>query len=281
VTGGPGPGRVDLHVHTTFSDGLFTPEQMVAEAKRLGLTAVAVTDHDAMAGVERAVAAGRDVGLEVVPGVEMSCMVGSIDVHVLGYYVEYGAEAVREFLGLVCEKRRERALKMVARVNELGVAASMARVEELAAGAAIGRPHVAQAIAETGAVANSDEAFARYIGYERPAYFPKMELSPEQAVGFIHGHGGVAVVAHPGTYHNDAALEATLAAGADGIEVWHPDHSAEESQRYREKAEELGLLTTGGSDCHGGRKHGKVYLGQVTVPESILRQLKDRRPAGR
>lgn len=270
-------GLVDLHAHTVFSDGLFTPEELVAEAKRLNLTAVAITDHDAMGGVERAVAAGRKLGVEVVPGVEMSSTISGIDVHILGYYVDYGAEAAREFLELIREKRRERAEKMVAKLNELGVPVKMARVEELAAGAAIGRPHVAQAVAETGKVANADEAFCRYIGFDLPAYFPKMQLSPKQVMDFIHAHGGIAVVAHPGTYRNDAVLYAAISAGADGVEVWHPDHSEHDSDRYREIAQKNGLITTGGSDCHGGRKQGKIYLGQVAVPYSHLRAMKNLR----
>jgi predicted metal-dependent phosphoesterase TrpH len=269
-------GLVDLHAHTIFSDGLFTPEQLVEEAKAVNLTAVGVTDHDAMGGIERALSAGRRLGVEVVPGVELSCTVGGIDVHVLGYYIDHGTGAVREFLDLVRQKRRERAERMVAKLAELGVPVTMARVEELAGGAAIGRPHVAQAAAETGKVGSSDEAFIRYIGHDGPAYFPKMHLSPQQAVGFVHEHGGLAVVAHPGTYGNDDALYSVIAAGADGVEVWHSDHSEKDADHYREIAQKNGLLTTGGSDCHGGRKHGRVYLGQVAIPYRHLQAMKNR-----
>jgi 3',5'-nucleoside bisphosphate phosphatase len=270
-------GRCDLHAHTVFSDGLFTPEELVAEAKKLNLAAVGITDHDAMGGVERAVAAGRKLGIEVVPGVEMSCNTNGVDVHILGYYVDYGAGAVQEFLGLVREKRRERAEKMVLKLNELGINIRMARVEELAAGAAIGRPHVASALVETGAVVSTDEAFSRYIGYDGPAYYPKMQLSPAEAVEFIHKHGGVAVVAHPATYDSDAALYAMIEAGTDGIEVWHPDHSAKDSDYLLEVSQKNGMVQTGGSDCHGGRKHGKIYLGQVSIPYRYLRALRQRR----
>lgn len=270
-------GRCDLHAHTTFSDGLFSPEELVAEAKRLNLAAVGITDHDAMDGVERAVAAGRRLGVEVVPGVELSCTTNGTDVHVLGYYIDYGASAVQEFLGLVRDHRRERAEKMVAKLNELGIAIRMARVEQLAGNAAIGRPHVASALVEIGAVSSTDEAFSRFIGYDGPAYFPKMQLTPSAAVDFIHRHSGVAVVAHPATYENEASLYSVIAAGADGIEVWHPDHTDKESDHLREIAQKNGLVMTGGSDCHGGRKQGRIYLGQVTVPYSYLRVLRQRR----
>lgn len=269
-------GLVDLHAHTVFSDGLFTPEQLVEEAKRVNLTAVGVTDHDAMGGIERAVAAGRMLGVEVVPGVEMSCTVSGIDVHILGYYLDYGAGALQEFLNMVRQKRRERAERMVEMLVTLGVPVTMARVDALAGGAAIGRPHVAQAVAETGKVSSPDEAFSRYIGFSGPAYFPKLQLSPQQAVDFIHAHGGLAVVAHPGTYNDDNALYSVIAAGADGIEVWHSDHSEKDADHYREIAQKNGLLSTGGSDCHGGRKHGRVYLGQTAIPYSYLRAMKNR-----
>jgi predicted metal-dependent phosphoesterase TrpH len=270
-------GLVDLHTHTVFSDGLFTPEDLVAQAKRLNLAAVAITDHDAVGGIDRAFGTARELQVEVVPGVEMSCNTSGVDVHVLAYYIEYQDQAVQSFLELVRQKRAERAEKMVRKLIELGVRVTIERVRELAKGAAIGRPHVAQALVEARAVRNIDEAFNRYIGYEGPAYFPKMHLSPKEAIDFIHRHKGIAVVAHPGTYHKDAALYAAIEAGVDGIEVWHPDHSDRNVDHYAEVAVKNGLIMTGGSDCHGGRKQGKVFLGSITIPYSYLQAVKDLR----
>jgi len=270
-------GLVDLHAHTVFSDGLFTPEELVTEAARLKLTAVAITDHDAVGGIDRALAAGRQQQIEVVPGAELSCNTSGVDVHVLAYYIDYTQPAALEFFEMVRQKRAERAEKMVRKLNELGVDLAFERVRALAQGAATGRPHVAQALVEAGAVRTVEEAFQRYIGYDGPAYFPKMQLSPKAAMDFIHQHGGVAVVAHPGTYHNDGAVYSAIAAGADGIEVWHPDHAPRSVDRYREMATKNGLIMTGGSDCHGGRKQGKIFLGSVTVPYSCLQDIKNAR----
>ena len=273
----PVPGLVDLHTHTTFSDGLSTPEQLVADAAELGLTAVAVTDHDAVGGIDRATDAGRKAGIEVVPGVEMSCTTNGVDVHMLGYFVDHHNAGLLEFLDLVQARRTERAEKMVAKLNELDVPVKMARVRELARGAAIGRPHVAQALVDTGKVANIQEAFDRYIGYDGPAYFPKMQLTPREGIDFIHQHGGLAVIAHPANYHNDGAVYSCIEAGADGIEVWHPDHGPRHVDHYTEVATKNGLLLTGGSDCHGGRKQGRITLGQVAIPYKHLQAMKNKR----
>jgi predicted metal-dependent phosphoesterase TrpH len=223
------------------------------------------------------VAAGERLGVEVVPGVEMSATTNRSDVHVLAYYLNWQGRAVLDFFEMVRQKRAERAEKMVKKLNELGVPVTMQRVRELAQGAATGRPHVAQAISETGAVPNADAAFDKYIGYDGPAYFPKLQLTPREAIDFIHQNGGVAVVAHPGTCHNDAAVYSLIEAGVDGLEVWHPDHTARNLDHYSEVATKNGLLATGGSDCHGGRKQGKVYIGQVAVPYACLQAVKDRR----
>lgn len=267
---------VDLHIHTVFSDGLFTPEEVVTTASRLGFTAVAITDHDSVDGIDRGKVLGKRLGLEVVPGVEMSCNVNGTDVHILGLFIDYHAAAVTEFFARVRQSRLERAERMVNKLSELGVRVSFARVRELAGSGAVGRPHLAQAMVEAGAVASISEAFERYIGYDAPAYCPKMRLEPGQAIEFIHANKGVAVIAHPGTYGRDDVIYTVIAAGIDGIEVWHPEHNNRTTEHYLEMAEKNRLLVTGGSDCHGGRKFGKVYIGDVRVPYRYLAALKRR-----
>ncbi len=270
---------VDLHLHTIFSDGLLTPEQLVIKAQRLGFNAIAITDHDSLDGIERAKVQGKRSGVEIVPGVEMSCNVNGTDVHILGYYIDYQSQAVKEFFARVRECRLKRAEKMVAKLNDLSAGrwqVSLERVEEIAGEGAIGRPHIAQALVEEGAVNNLSEAFEKYIGYDGPAYFPKMRLTPAQAIGFIHQVGGLAVVAHPATYGNDGLVYNVISAGVDGIEVWHPEHNQRATDLYQEMAEKNGLLLTGGSDCHGGRKWNRIYLGDIKVPYKYLMALKRR-----
>lgn len=270
------PEFVDLHIHTIFSDGLFTPEEVVARATQLGFSAVAITDHDSVDGIDRAIRAVRGKGIEIVPGAELSCDVNGNDVHILGYYFNHHRPALQDFFVRVRQSRLERAEKMVQKLAEMGVKVSFARVRELAGVGAVGRPHLAQAMVEAGVVANLSEAFERYIGYHAPAYIPKMRLTPAQAVGFIHENGGLAVVAHPATYGNDDLLYQVIAAGVDGIEVWHPEHNERMVAHYLEVATKNRLLVTGGSDCHGGRKFGRIYLGEVRLPYKYLVALKSR-----
>jgi predicted metal-dependent phosphoesterase TrpH len=268
------PGRVDLHSHTCFSDGLFTPEELVARAARLGLAAVGVTDHDSVGAIDRARAAGKRHGVEIAPGAELSCTVDGIDVHILGYYIDHRDPEVVGFFEGFRQARHDRAVRMVELLDGLGIRVTLEMVEARATGVAVGRPHVAQAMVDAGAVGSLEEAFQRYLGYDGPAYVPKKRLTPEEAVGFIHRHRGVAVLAHPGIYRRDTALYAAIGAGVDGIEVWHPDHDAAEATRLLEVAEKNGLLVTGGSDCHGGRKKGHVYLGEVAVEYKYLAAVK-------
>ena len=268
------PGLVDLHTHTIYSDGLLGPEDLVAEAARRGLTAVGVTDHDTLGGIERALDAGRQHGVEVVPGAELSCTVNGLDVHILGYYLDHRAQAVVDFFVMMRRHRALRAKGMVALMSEMGHRVSFERVRLIAGDGAIGRPHVAQAMVEEGVVPSVDQAFRRFIGYDGPAYVPKTKVTPEEGIEFIKRYNGVAVVAHPGTYHDDNAVYAAILAGADGLEVWHTDHDKRAVAHYDELAQKNGLLMTGGSDCHGGRKGGRVFLGEVAIPYKYLAAVK-------
>jgi hypothetical protein len=266
-------GRCDLHLHTTFSDGILSPETMVLKAKEVRLAAVAIADHDAVGGIDPAMRIGKQVGIEVVPAVEMSCLHEGFDVHILGFYMDYHDPELLDYLKIVQQKRLERAEKIVANLNRQGLELDVKRVLEIADRGALGRPHIAQALMERGYVKTMDEAFNRYIGYNSPAYAPKMEISPLEAINVIRKYGGIPVAAHPGSYRNDKFLNVLIEAGLMGIEVYHPDHDAALSEHYLEIAQQRNLLITGGSDCHGGRK-GRLYIGETNVPYRYLEQMK-------
>jgi hypothetical protein len=268
VTGGR---RVDLHAHTSFSDGVLTPEALVARAIEKRLAALAVTDHDTVEAIPRArVAAGAT--LELVPGIEMSTSFEGAEFHILGYYVNPEHGALRERLQRFQQERRDRALSIVERLRELGAPVDLEAVLELAGPGVVGRPHVAEAMVRAGLVADFDDAFDRYLGSQAPAYVPRPAFSPGEAIALIHAADGVSVLAHPGSQMPDSVIERLRASGLRGIEVWHPQHGNATVRRYHVLAERLGLLETGGSDFHG--EHRSVDLGELPVPVTVLDPLK-------
>jgi predicted metal-dependent phosphoesterase TrpH len=264
--------RLDLHIHTTFSDGDMTPEEMVAEAKSLGLAGVAITDHDEVAGVEVAAeAAGGD--LEVIPGVELSTSDGKNDIHILGYLIDTRSEELLRYLEIFRDARLNRGIKMVERLREMGVDIEVGEVLSIADGGAVGRPHIAAALVENGAVDTVETAFRKYIGFKSPAYVPKYQLKPSDAFRLIRDAGGVAAMSHPGTTRRDDLITGFIAEGMRAIEVYHPKHSEADIARYNRLAEKLGLVVTGGSDSHG-RRNAKLHVGAYTVSRSVVEDLK-------
>jgi 3',5'-nucleoside bisphosphate phosphatase len=264
---------IDLHMHTNASDGLFSPAEVLDNAMRLGLSAIAITDHDTVDGytVAETLAAGSDI--EVYPGVELSCYYKGSDVHVLGYLFDYkNPQFVKKIEGFRKE-RYERGEAMVAKLNELGINLSMETVKSIAGNSAVGRPHLADALLREEFVQTYDEAFARYLGYHAPAYVPKPVLTPEQGIEIIHLVRGVAVLAHPGTLKHDEYIPDLVDMGLDGVEAYHSLHDKGTVQRYKNYAKKYGIIYTGGSDCHGPRK-GKVLMGTQKVPYSCLIELK-------
>ena len=274
------PG-IDLHVHTLYSDGTFAPSETVMLAKERGLTTIAITDHDTVAGLGGALDAGAGQGVEIVPGVEFSTVYGGEGVHILCYFMDV------EDPGLVAELRRLqddrfiRGERMVERLQELGYPVTFERVKEIAEGGNIIRPHVAQALVEAGVVPTVKDAFSdELIGSRGRAYVEKHALHPLEALRLIHGAGGVCVLAHPGTWRETSPVPPRLVdelaeAGLDGIEASHPEHTPEVEARYIAQAEELGLIWTGSSDCHGTR-YDPVRLGMRTTPPDQFERLRAR-----
>ena len=273
---------VDLHTHTTASDGLHRPADNVRMAREAGLHAVGITDHDTVAGIDEAEIAGEELGVEVVPGVEISTAEDGKDIHILGYYIDRRNPALLERLASQRQVRNVRNEGIIANLNRLGIPITMAEVERVAGRSGdgdetVGRPHIAEALVRRGAVSSVQEAFDKYLAKGKPAYFNPPRISPFEAIQWIHEAGGKAVVAHPGLYGRDELVERLLDAGADGVEAYHSDHSPEQAEHYRRMAEARGKLVTAGSDFHGERKGGGVYHGPIgnrTVDAGILEQLR-------
>jgi predicted metal-dependent phosphoesterase TrpH len=263
---------IDLHTHTSRSDGTFTPSEVVRLAAERGLDVVAVTDHDTIDGLAEAAAAGAEHGVEVVPGVEFSAEHQGTSVHVLCYWMDPSNEEFRAELGRLLDSRFRRGELMVEKLQALGHPITFERVREIAGGGNIVRPHVAQAMVEAGVVSTEQEAFERYIGDGGLANVPKHALDPIDAVGLIRRAGGVCVLAHPGMWGDQTSvpeelIEAMAQAGMGGLEVAHPDHTPGQREHYGHLAERLGLVRTGGSDCHGTR-YDPIRLGSaLTEPE--------------
>jgi 3',5'-nucleoside bisphosphate phosphatase len=267
-TGGP---RIDLHAHTTFSDGDLTPEALVRRAVARRIDTLSITDHDSIEALPLAREAAGSA-LELIPGIEISTSEDSLDLHILGYAVDSGSRAMAERLARFRVERSERMKRMVERLGQLGIPVELDEVFEIAGHGVVGRPHLAEALVRAGHAENADDAFRRLLGAHGLAFVPRPAFPPAEAIALIHEAGGVSVLAHPGPGLVDSVVETLAARGLDGIEVWHPQHGALTVRRYQALAARLGLLETGGSDFHGeGRS---ADLGDVAVPERALVALK-------
>lgn len=265
--------RIDLHLHTTCSDGVRTPQEIVEMVRQRGLVAFAIADHDTIAGYELARELLGSNDAELVPAVELSCSGDNVDLHMLGYCFDPASEILDAALVEFRKRRNQRGLKMVEKLGGLGVGIGYDEVARCAGSAPVGRPHVAQALFEAGVVDSYDMAFQKYIGDRGPAYVPKANMEPAEAIEIIHRSGGVAVLAHPMINHTYDHLDMLVEVGLDGVEVWHPEHRISDTDRLKHMAEKHDLLITGGSDYHGrpGR-YGSV--GSEPVRLEILERLK-------
>ena len=260
---------IDLHLHTTASDGTLAPSELVSSARAAGLSIISITDHDTTAGSDAARDAARAAGLQLVPGIEISAVADGRDVHVLGYFIDSASSSLRAFLEHQREDRIRRVTEMRDRLAALGCPIDVAPIlADAAQGRSVGRPQIASALVAAGHVRTRDEAFERYLEFDGAAYVARCGSSPEAVVTIIHDAGGIASLAHPGVTDRDRLIAPLAAAGLDALEAVHSDHDAPTEGRYRALAAGLGLLITGGSDFHGDSGHRASRLGTVSLSKA-------------
>jgi 3',5'-nucleoside bisphosphate phosphatase len=265
----------DLHLHTCFSDGTFTPEELAARGKQQGLAAMSLTDHDTVEGCARMAAACASEGVEFITGTELTAEFDGIEVHLLGYCVDMANKKLLSEVGRFQAVRQNRIHEMVARLNERNVPLKAEAVFKIASCRSPGRPHVARALVQAGLCGSLDEAFERFLKVGRPAWVPKCKISAREGIALIQQAGGVAVMAHPGLNKTDSIIPEIVNAGLDGIECFHTKHTPTASKHYLDIAAKHHLLITGGSDCHGMNK-GKPLVGTVKLPYEHVTKLKEK-----
>lgn len=267
--------KVDLHSHTNYSDGFYSPKELVHKASELGIDILSITDHDSVNGIDEAIKIGRSEGIEIVPGVEISSDLRGSEVHILGYFIDIENKDLAHYLEFFREERLLRASRIVDKLNSLGIALTMDDVLKQANNSAIGRPHIAQALVEKEFVGSYFEAFNKYIRNGGPAYERKVHLSPQSAFKIISDAGGLSFIAHPGNMPHSLIKE-LIEAGADGIEVIHPSHTKELTKFYRGIVNEYFLLESGGSDFHGGKREDDSKFGTYFTSISVVDAMQTR-----
>lgn len=276
-------GNVDLHLHTTASDGVMRPSEIVRYAKKKGLQAIAITDHDTIEGLEEGVSEGERIGFEVIPGIEISAEHAPGSMHLLGYFFDICHPLLKERLTYLQNARAERNPKIVAKLNDLGIRVTYEDVIRASGGGQVGRPHFAQVLLDKGYVNSFQEAFDQFLKKGAPAYVDKFRFTPKEALHFINKAGGVGVLAHPNTLgiNGYGDLERLILElmeyGLRGIEVYYPEHSSLAVAQYGAIVERHGLLATGGTDYHGLEKDGLdigVGRGGMSLPYSLVEGLK-------
>jgi len=273
--------RVDLHCHSTASDGEYPPAEVARRAQAAGLVAIALTDHDTTGGVPEATRVGETLGVRIVSGCEFSVKAPWGELHLLAYFLPPGHARLEEFLAGTRAARHRRAEQIVGHLRWLGVAIDLQDVVQAADGGALGRPHVARLLVRHGVCLDMNEAFARYLGRGRPAYVEKPLPTLQQVAELVHAVGGVAVAAHLGDHGTEGQIRQFQEQGLDGLEVRHPSHSPGTERRLTGIAQRLGLAISGGSDWHGDLELGDSHapLGGLDIPLEWLEKLEERRAA--
>jgi len=264
---------IDLHIHSTFSDGTLTPQQIVQVALDKQLTAIAISDHDTVSGVVPAQQAAAGTELQVLPAVEISTTVGGRDVHILGYFIDLQHAGLREKLQAIRDARQQRARQIADKLEKLGISIDFEKLLEEAGPDSIGRPHIANRLAREGHVADARQAFARYLRRGGSAYVERYQLAPCEAIGLVTAADGLPVLAHPALDGAEQHVDSLRDCGLQGIEAYHIVHSPAQTRRYITMAHEKGLVITGGSDSHGPEGPIPVEIGAVEVPDECAKRL--------
>jgi 3',5'-nucleoside bisphosphate phosphatase len=270
---------VDLHLHTTYSDGSFSPKEVVSEAKKAGIRAISITDHDITEAIPEAIEEGLKQGIEVISGVELSVELSNEakqEMHILGYCFDWKNSQLQDTLKYFRKEREKRGWIIYDKLVENKVFLEKEYFKTVAYNGSVGRLHFAKEMLKEGYVQNIAEAFQKYLSPGKPAYVPKARLRPDEALRIILKAGGVPVIAHPniGGYSNKNTLKSLISLGLKGIETWHSKHPASVIDNLKALANEMGLIATGGSDCHGALIDGKPLLGKLKIPYSVVEELK-------
>ena len=266
---------IDLHIHSSVSDGRFSPAEVIHKAAEAGMAVISLADHDNVDGIAPALAAATNFpGLKVIPGVEISTDTSDGEVHILGYFIDYTDDELLTSLSVMRQSRQKRAQKMIARLAELGFPLEWSRVQELAGSGTIGRPHIVQAMLEKGYINSFQEAFTRYLAKGGPAYVERDKMRPEEAVGLILKAGGFPVLAHPLTTDQPESLIINLKkSGLTGLETYYKDYSDEQINELVRLADKYELITTGGTDYHGIDNAAEIAIGGTDVPPEAAGRL--------
>jgi predicted metal-dependent phosphoesterase TrpH len=270
---------IDLHTHTTASDGRCSPADLVARAAAAGVTVLSVTDHDTVEACEAAGRACAAAGIGFVTGIEITAVRDEVDVHVLGYFLDWRSPTLRVFLAEQRQRRIDRVARMIARLDQLGLRLDSGAILRPAIdqpGTSIGRPAIARALVTAGYVSDTNEAFAQWLSRGRPGFVAREGAPIEQVISQIHGAGGVASLAHPGLLRRDPWIADLASCGLDAIEVYHTRHDETLTDHYRCMAQRLELGVSGGSDYHADESHGAVHPGSVSLPADAFDQLRER-----
>jgi predicted metal-dependent phosphoesterase TrpH len=265
----------DLHLHTVYSDSTYTPEALIRRAAGAGIDVIAVTDHDTVNGIAPAVEAAEQYNIEVIPAIELTAELNGLEIHVLGYFIDFLNEEFLETLKVLKEVRVQRVYKIIEKLKGLGVSLEVDTVLRMChERGSVGRLHIARALVEAGYCRHTGEAFEKYIGDKGPAYVCGFRFKPAEVIRMIRNTaGGCCVLAHPYSLHKDELIPALVDEGIQGLEVYYPEHNASMTEHYKSMAEKYGLLVTGGSDCHGEAKP-ESKIGSVKVLYELVEKLK-------